>query len=86
MTPDGSRSERLGLADLGLALTALAAGSTDATAFLKLGMVFTSAMTGNTVLLCRRYTARNDAWRQALNLRHYPELAPWRHVPCGRAI
>jgi uncharacterized membrane protein YoaK (UPF0700 family) len=52
MTPDASRSERPGLADLGLALMALAAGSTDATAFLKLGMVFTSAMTGNTVLLC----------------------------------
>jgi uncharacterized membrane protein YoaK (UPF0700 family) len=51
MTPDAS-SERPGLADLGLALMALAAGCTDATAFLKLGMVFTSAMTGNTVLLC----------------------------------
>jgi uncharacterized membrane protein YoaK (UPF0700 family) len=50
MTP--TRSERVGLADLGLALMALAAGSTDAMAFLKLGMVFTSAMTGNTVLLC----------------------------------
>jgi uncharacterized membrane protein YoaK (UPF0700 family) len=52
MTSDASRGERPGLADLGLALMALAAGSTDATAFLKLGMVFTSAMTGNTVLLC----------------------------------
>jgi uncharacterized membrane protein YoaK (UPF0700 family) len=51
-TPDARRSERPGLADLGLALMALAAGSTDAMAFLKLGMVFTSAMTGNTVLLC----------------------------------
>jgi uncharacterized membrane protein YoaK (UPF0700 family) len=50
MTPD--RSERAGLADVGLALMALAAGSTDAMAFLKLGTVFTSAMTGNAVLLC----------------------------------
>jgi uncharacterized membrane protein YoaK (UPF0700 family) len=52
MTTEQSRSERVGLADVGLALMALAAGSTDAMAFLKLGTVFTSAMTGNTVLLC----------------------------------
>jgi uncharacterized membrane protein YoaK (UPF0700 family) len=52
MTTELSRGERAGLADVGLALMALAAGGTDAMAFLKLGTVFTSAMTGNTVLLC----------------------------------
>ena len=47
-----SRSARVGLADLGLGLMAVAAGASDALAYLKLGHVFTSAMTGNTVLLC----------------------------------
>ena len=43
--------ERLTPADLGLALLALASGSSDAVAFLTFGNVFTSAMTGNTALL-----------------------------------
>jgi uncharacterized membrane protein YoaK (UPF0700 family) len=47
-----NRGDRAGLADVALGLMALAAGSTDAMAFLKLGTVFTSAMTGNTVLMC----------------------------------
>jgi uncharacterized membrane protein YoaK (UPF0700 family) len=47
-----NRGDRAGLADIALGLMALAAGSTDAMAFLKLGTVFTSAMTGNTVLMC----------------------------------
>jgi uncharacterized membrane protein YoaK (UPF0700 family) len=51
MSGQESRGERIGFADLGLALMALAAGSSDALAYLKLE-VFTSAMTGNTVLLC----------------------------------
>jgi uncharacterized membrane protein YoaK (UPF0700 family) len=51
MSERGSR-EGVGLADLGLGLMAIAAGSSDALAYLKLGNVFTSAMTGNTVLLC----------------------------------
>jgi uncharacterized membrane protein YoaK (UPF0700 family) len=37
--------------DLGLALLALASGASDAVAFLTLGKVFTSAMTGNMALL-----------------------------------
>jgi uncharacterized membrane protein YoaK (UPF0700 family) len=52
MRDQESRSPRAGLADLGLGLMAVAAGSSDALAYLKLGNVFTSAMTGNTVLLC----------------------------------
>jgi len=50
---DGSDryDERAGLLDMSLALLSFASGITDATAFLKLGTVFTSAMTGNTVLL-----------------------------------
>lgn len=52
MSEQESRSQRVGLADLGLALMALAAGGSDALAYLTLGQVFTSAMTGNTVLLC----------------------------------
>jgi uncharacterized membrane protein YoaK (UPF0700 family) len=47
-----SRSKRVALADLGLGLMAIAAGGSDALAYLTLGHVFTSAMTGNTVLLC----------------------------------
>jgi uncharacterized membrane protein YoaK (UPF0700 family) len=47
-----TRSQRIGRADLGLGLMAIAAGSSDALAYLTLGNVFTSAMTGNTVLLC----------------------------------
>lgn len=46
------RNEAMGYLDLSLALLSLASGVADATAFLKLGTVFTSAMTGNTVLLC----------------------------------
>jgi uncharacterized membrane protein YoaK (UPF0700 family) len=42
---------RFGVTDLGLALLALASGSTDVMAFLMLGNVFTSAMTGNMALL-----------------------------------
>jgi uncharacterized membrane protein YoaK (UPF0700 family) len=52
MTEPQSRSERVGRADLGLGLMAVAAGGSDALAYLTLGNVFTSAMTGNTVLLC----------------------------------
>jgi uncharacterized membrane protein YoaK (UPF0700 family) len=51
MTDINSLGERLDVRDFGLALLALASGSTDVTAFLKLGNVFTSAMTGNTALL-----------------------------------
>jgi uncharacterized membrane protein YoaK (UPF0700 family) len=51
MTDAGDRHEAISLVDLSLALLSLASGTTDATAFLKLGTVFTSAMTGNTVLL-----------------------------------
>jgi uncharacterized membrane protein YoaK (UPF0700 family) len=47
-----NHSERVVLADLGLGLMATAAGGSDALAYLTLGNVFTSAMTGNTVLLC----------------------------------
>src|SRR5262245_28250684 len=43
--------QRLGLFDLGLALMALASGSTDVMAFLTLGDIFTSAMTGNVAFL-----------------------------------
>ena len=46
-----SPPERFTPADLGLALLALASGSSDAVAFLTFGSVFTSAMTGNTALL-----------------------------------
>ncbi len=51
MTDINSLGERLDVPDIGLALLALASGSTDVTSFLKLGTVFTSAMTGNTALL-----------------------------------
>jgi len=43
--------KRLSSTDLGLALLALASGSTDVMAFLTLGSIFTSAMTGNMALL-----------------------------------
>ena len=43
--------QRLDLIDLGLALMALASGSTDVMAFLTLGDIFTSAMTGNVAFL-----------------------------------
>jgi uncharacterized membrane protein YoaK (UPF0700 family) len=43
--------ERFGSTDLGLALLSLASGSTDVMAFLTLGQIFTSAMTGNMALL-----------------------------------
>src|SRR5262249_23047376 len=43
--------ERCSPSDLGLALLALASGSTDVMAFLTLGNIFTSAMTGNMALL-----------------------------------
>ena len=46
-----SRPERFTPGDLGLALLALASGSSDAVAFLTFGSVFTSAMTGNMALL-----------------------------------
>jgi uncharacterized membrane protein YoaK (UPF0700 family) len=52
MSEPGRRGDRVGFADLGLGLMAIAAGSSDALAYLALGNVFTSAMTGNTVLLC----------------------------------
>jgi len=52
MTDEDGRGERVGFEETALALMAIAAGSSDAIAFLKLGTVFTSAMTGNTVLLC----------------------------------
>jgi uncharacterized membrane protein YoaK (UPF0700 family) len=50
MTADSPRSSR-NRDTLGLALLSFAAGATDVLAFLKLGNVFTSAMTGNTALL-----------------------------------
>jgi uncharacterized membrane protein YoaK (UPF0700 family) len=43
--------ERFSSTDLGLALLGLASGSTDVMAFLTLGNIFTSAMTGNMALL-----------------------------------
>ena len=43
--------EQIGIIDLALTVLALASGVTDVTAFLTLGDVFTSAMTGNTALL-----------------------------------
>ena len=43
--------ERISIIDLALTALALASGVTDVTAFLTLGDVFTSAMTGNTALL-----------------------------------
>ena len=43
--------ERFSASDLGLALLALASGGTDVMAFLTLGNIFTSAMTGNMALL-----------------------------------
>jgi len=46
-----SWTERIAILDLGLAALAMASGVTDVTAFLSLGDVFTSAMTGNTALL-----------------------------------
>ena len=52
VSEEETRSQRVGLADLGLGLMAIAAGGSDALAYLTLGHVFTSAMTGNTVLLC----------------------------------
>ena len=52
MSESENRSECIGLANLGLGLMAVAAGGSDALAYLTLGNVFTSAMTGNTVLLC----------------------------------
>jgi uncharacterized membrane protein YoaK (UPF0700 family) len=51
LSPSPSPPERLTLADLGLALLALASGSSDAVSFLTFGNVFTSAMTGNMALL-----------------------------------
>jgi uncharacterized membrane protein YoaK (UPF0700 family) len=45
------QSDRFSSTDLGLALLGLASGSTDVMAFLTLGNIFTSAMTGNTALL-----------------------------------
>ena len=51
LNPAPSRPERFTPADLGLALLALASGASDAIAFLTLGKVFTSAMTGNMALL-----------------------------------
>jgi uncharacterized membrane protein YoaK (UPF0700 family) len=52
MSEPKNRSARIGLPDLAVGLMAIAAGCSDALAYLKLGHVFTSAMTGNTVLLC----------------------------------
>jgi uncharacterized membrane protein YoaK (UPF0700 family) len=55
MTAKSSTSERQAgrfqSTDLGLALLSLASGSTDVMAFLTLGNIFTSAMTGNMALL-----------------------------------
>jgi uncharacterized membrane protein YoaK (UPF0700 family) len=55
MTAKSSTSEaqadRLRSTDLGLALLSFASGSTDVMAFLTLGNIFTSAMTGNMALL-----------------------------------
>lgn len=52
MAEQESRSEQVGLGDAGLGLMAIASGGSDALAYLTLGHVFTSAMTGNTALLC----------------------------------
>jgi uncharacterized membrane protein YoaK (UPF0700 family) len=46
----GRRKEHVDSADVGLALLGFASGSMDALAFLTLGQVFPSAMTGNTAL------------------------------------
>lgn len=46
-----SSTEKIDAADIGLGLLGLASGAMDALAFLDLGEVFTSAMTGNTALL-----------------------------------
>lgn len=51
MTEVGSWRERIAIIDLALTALALASGVTDVAAFLTLGDVFTSAMTGNTALL-----------------------------------
>jgi len=51
MTEAGSWRERVAIIDLALTALALASGVTDVAAFLTLGDVFTSAMTGNTALL-----------------------------------
>jgi uncharacterized membrane protein YoaK (UPF0700 family) len=51
MTGSSADPQRLDLTDLGLALMALASGSTDVMAFLTLGYIFTSAMTGNVAFL-----------------------------------
>jgi len=51
LSPSPSSPERFTPADLGLALLALASGSSDAISFLTFGNVFTSAMTGNAALL-----------------------------------
>jgi len=51
MTEAGSWRERIAIIDLALTALALASGVTDVAAFLTLGDVFTSAMTGNTALL-----------------------------------
>jgi uncharacterized membrane protein YoaK (UPF0700 family) len=51
MTEAGSWRGRIGILDLALTALALASGVMDVAAFLALGDVFTSAMTGNTALL-----------------------------------
>jgi uncharacterized membrane protein YoaK (UPF0700 family) len=51
MTEVGSVRERIAIIDVALTALALASGVTDVAAFLTLGDVFTSAMTGNTALL-----------------------------------
>lgn len=51
MPDSAARRQRVNITDLGLALLALASGSADVTAFLALGNLFTSAMTGNAALL-----------------------------------
>jgi uncharacterized membrane protein YoaK (UPF0700 family) len=52
MSEEEGLSQRVGLGDAGLGLMAIASGGSDALAYLTLGHVFTSAMTGNTALLC----------------------------------
>jgi len=63
--------ERFSASDLGLALLALASGGTDVMAFLTLGNIFTSAMTGNMALLAiavgqgRLISALRRFWRSS---------------------
>ena len=78
--PDiAARRQRIEVTDLGLALLALATGSADVTAFLTLGNVFTSAMTGNAALLI-------IALSQARMLAAFHSLVALFGFICGAAL